>query len=348
MTDLAPHAEPSSAPSPLVIERLMACLVGDVRAHVIRRALAWPNGAPAETVSRAEIALALAGLLFEDVQRRVPMARAYVEDATHQGRALVFDHGALRTVAAASGALPAGSAAFARFLEPLGYRRVGIYDLARIGMTGFAYAHTDLPEGIPQYFVSELHPERFSPEFQDAVARVVGGSSDPLGERSRAILERLSTSGAVSFDDAKALLPELVACFDRQHEEPTLADYETLLAESAEMAWISTEGNAFNHATDRVDDVFLVSDQQKALGRPMKDTVEVSSNGNVMQTAFRAARTERLFRSAEGHMVVREVPGSFHEFITRKHLPGGALDLTFDAGNATSIFKMTASEKTSA
>lgn len=335
-------------PSSKTIERLMAGLVGDVRAHAIRLALVWPEGAPQSTVSRGEIALALAGLLFEDVQRRVPMARAYVEDAVHQGRSLVFDHGALRTVAAPSGALPQGSAAFSRFLEPLGYERVGTYDLTRIGMTGYAYVHADLPESIPQYFVSELYPERFSPEFQGAVQRVVGSSRDPLSERSSLILAELVEAGHVEFDDARSLIADLVACFDRQHQEPSLNDYETLLSESAEMAWISTEGNAFNHATDRVEDVFLVSDQQKTLGRPMKESVEVSANGNVMQTAFRAATTQRLFRADEGHMVVRDVPGSFHEMITRKSLPNGSIDLTFDTGNATSIFKMTSAERTSA
>ncbi len=179
------------------------------------------------------------------------------------------------------------------------------------------------------------------------MTRVVGESEDPLTARASELLARLSEQGALGFDDARALLPELVACFDRQHAEPTVEDYEALLSESAEMAWISTEGNAFNHATDRVADVFAVSDAQKALGRPIKEAVEVSRNGNVMQTAFRAASTERLFRSAEGHMVVREVPGSFHEFITRKPLDSGALDLTFDAGNATSIFKMTAGQDAS-
>ena len=73
----------------------------------------------------------------------------------------------------------------------------------------------------------------------------------------------------------------------------------------------------------------------------MKDAVEVSNNGNVMQTAFRAATRQALLRGPDGHMVVRDVPGSFHEMITRKALVDGTLDLTFDAGNATSIFKMT-------
>ena len=47
----------------------------------------------------------------------------------------------------------------------------------------------------------------------------------------------------------------IIAAFGRHHPAPRLADYETLLAQSAEAAWIATEGNAFNHATDRVPDV---------------------------------------------------------------------------------------------
>lgn len=346
MTNDALQPKPADAPRPsaLTIERLMAQHVGDVRAHSIRGSFVLPDGGARTHVSRAELALALAGLLFDDVQRRVPMARAYVEDAVRSGAPLTFDHGALRTVAAPCGELPGGALSVARFLEPLGYRRVGTYDLKRLGMTGYAYAHVDLPEDVPQYFVSELHPERFSEEFQAATARVVGTSRDPLSGRSLDALERLESLGLLTFSAAAALLTDLVAAFDRQHEEPTLADYETLLAESAEMAWIATEGSAFNHATDRVDDVFCVAERQKQLGRPMKETVEVSANGNVMQTAFRAAPTQRLFRTEEGHMVVREVPGSFHEFITRKRLDDGSLDLTFDAGNATSIFKMTSAD----
>jgi hypothetical protein len=337
-----PESASRPAPAAITIERLMASQVGEIRAHAIRSALVFPDGEARSDVSRAELALALAGLLFEDVQRRVPMARAYVEDSTRGGHALTFDHGALRTVATDCGELPPGAEAFARILEPLGYRRVGTYDLSKIHMTGFSYCHEDLPEGIPQYFVSELHPERFSPEFQAATARVVGESQDPLTLEVKNILDHLDRADLIDMADARRVLPELVAAFDRQHEEPTVEDYETLLSESAEMAWISTEGNAFNHATDRVQDVFAVAADQKSLGRPIKEAVETSRNGNVMQTAFRAASTQRLFRSAAGHMVVREVPGSFHEFITRKTLPTGELDLTFDAGNATSIFKMTA------
>lgn len=297
-----------------------------------------------DRVGRAELAQALTMLLFEDVTRRVPMAAAYVGDAARAGRKLVFDHGALRTVAGDCGALPSGIAAFARILEPLGFTVAGVYPLDRLGMTGRAYAHRDLPAAIAQFFVSELHPERFSAAFQQAVARVVGPSRDPLPLASKALLGELAVRGELPFEDACQLLPNLVCCFDRQHPEPRISDYETLLAESKEMAWIATEGNAFNHATDRVDDVVATAADQRRRGRPVKAEVEVSRSGRVRQTAFRAAMVERLFVDADGGLVARTVPGSFHEFISRDEEAPGVLDLRFDSGNATAIFGMTSTK----
>ena len=119
-----------------------------------------------------------------------------------------------------------------------------------------------------------------------------------------------------------------------------MQEYELFRAESAEMAWIATEGHAFNHITDRVADVPAVAAQQRALGRPVKDEVEVSATGRVVQTAFRAAEVERLMLDGD-RFVARRVPGSFLEFISRAPLADGSLDLAFDAQNAQAIFKMT-------
>src|SRR5207237_4766410 len=116
--------------------------------------------------------------------------------------------------------------------------------------------------------------------------------------------------------DAARLVPKLAACFDRHHAEPALADYELLLKESAEMAWISTEGNAFNHATDRVADVRAVADAQRGLGRPIKDSVEVSRSGRVLQTAFKADPVERGFVGGDGIVVKRTVPAWSYWCIT--------------------------------
>lgn len=333
------------------IRRLLAHRVDVPEGHPLWSVLAFPS-LPAlsgddERVHRAELAFGLAALLFADLLSRVPEGRRYVDRVAQAGGRVVFDHGALRTVAWPSGELPPGEAAFTRFLTALGYRLGGTYPLSRLKMTGRSYLHEDLPEALPQYFVSELHPERFSAGFQQAVTRVVGGSSDPLSPADVALVERLRRDRALPLDEARALLDALLRCFGRQHGDVRLSDYEALKAESAEMAWIATEGNVFNHATDRVADVHALAEALRAEGYSVKPQVEVSATGRVHQTALRAAPVQRLF-VLDGHLVPREVPGSFYEFITRHRLPPaddggvGALDLSFDSGNATGIFRMTA------
>jgi len=301
-----------------------------------------------EVVSRATMAMALNAVLMHGLLARVPTGAAYVADRRRAGHRITFDHGALRTVRfleGPTGALPAGERAFTRILEPLGYRISGLYPLARLRMTGRAYTHADQPETIPQFFVSELHVEEFSPAFHDAAVRVFGTSRDPLTAEAKTLLERLALQGQAPLWLAVDGLPSIVAAFGRQHDVPTEADYRQLLTESPEAAWIATEGNAFNHVTDRVADVDALAAAQKSLGRPMKDKVEVSSNGRVRQTAFKADPVERRFRTETGETAVA-VPGSFYEFISRDSFMAAngrrVLDLTFDSGNAQGIFKMTA------
>ncbi len=299
-----------------------------------------------ETASRAVVAMALNVVLMHGLLGRVPSGAAYVADRPRAGRRIVFDHGALRTIRfpdGPTGALPAGEQAFTRILEPLGYAFAGLYPLERLRMTGRAYAHRDFPEIIPQFFLSELHVYRFSPTFQAAALRVFGASADPLTDDARRLLATLSAGREASFDLAAAGLPALAVAFGRQHPIAALSDYRALLVESAEAAWIATEGNAFNHVTDRVDDVEAVASEQRALGRPMKDKVEISGSGRVRQTAFKADPVERALRGEDGAEVTLTVPGSFYEFISRDRLANdGGLDLGFDSGNAQGIFKMTA------
>ncbi|MFP4890950.1 DUF1338 domain-containing protein [Paraburkholderia sp. EG304] len=311
--------------------------------HVLNE---WESG----SVTRAELAQAMNMALFDDLLARSENGRRYTEETVAGGGSVYFDHGALRTVRwPHSGALPPGEAAFARILRPLGFRINGRYALDRLGMTGRAWAHDDAPDEIAQFFVSELHPERFSAAFQQAVTNVIGASRDPLTPRANGLLWELERDGVLPIDAAQELLPVIVGAFARQHEVPREADYEVLLKESAEMAWIATEGNAFNHATDRVADVFKLSDEEKAKGRPMKPEVEHSRSGRVFQTAYRADLVQREFRAADGSVVMRDVPGSFYEFITRKRsfdqdTRRWETDLRFDAGNAQGIFRMTASQ----
>ena len=310
----------------------------------IAPALAGESG---QTVSRAVFAMALNAVLFHDIMDRVALGAAYVAERRAAGLRILFDHGALRTIDfghGQTGALPAGHLAFARILEPLGYAMAGLYPLDRLKMTGRAYAHLDHPEVIPQFFVSELHVERFSPAVQAAAHRVFDATGDVLGAQATRALAAFATEGVCALETAIAALPQVVAAFDRSHPAPRLSDYQVLLAESAEAAWIATEGQSFNHATDRVANVEAVAEAQKALGRPVKDAVEVSASGRVRQTAFRAQPVERVFVTDTGEVTLT-VPGSFHEFISRDRFVDETgverLDLRFDSGNAQGIFKMT-------
>ncbi|WP_263366644.1 DUF1338 domain-containing protein [Edaphobacter bradus] len=336
-----------------ILQKLLEKIIGPERTGKLFQVLVvHPDlvAAGGPEVSRAVLAQALNMLLFEELLERVPAAKTYVEHCLSKGNTVMHDHGAVRTVALEHmGELPAGQEAITRILRPLGYALNGVYPLERLRMTGRSHAQVDYPEDIAQFFISELHPERFSPNFQQAVQRVTSTSVDPLTPEANALLEKLQSNRSLSLDESAELLPVLVKVFDRQHAEPGIVDYETLLAESPEMAWISTEGNAFNHATDRVPDVDKLSAEQKALGQPMKEAVETSQSGRVRQTAFHAARVLRGFRCGDGTRIEKEVPGSFYEFITRLPLPEKdgkrALDLSFDSSNAQAIFKMTANAK---
>lgn len=332
------------------LDQLVTAVLGNAAADAITQ-LALPGDLPdsgPDIVSRAECALAMTVALHHGLLARVPTAAAYAADCRAAGRKILLDHGALRTIilpdGVPTGAIPAGAAAFARILGPLGYVRADIYPLDRLRMTGYAWCHVDLPDSIAQFFVSELHVDRFDDDFAAAATRIFGTTRDALTPKAKAALAGFAADGRVPMTQAIAALPSLVAAFNRHHDVPALSDYETLKTASAEAAWIATEGNAFNHGTDRVDNVEAVADAQRAAGRAMKDRIEVSGSGRVRQTAYRADWVERPFVDDAGQSVMLTVPGSFYEFIDRKVDPAsGRLDLKFDSANAQGIFKMTAS-----
>lgn len=296
-----------------------------------------------ETCSRAVISQVLNVALLLDLLGRVPSADGYVNDLVDSRKKLVFDHGALRTVdLARMGNLPCGEESITRVLKPMGYVLAGTYPLSKLKMTGRAYKHQDYPESLPQFFVSELHVCQFSKKFQEVAERVTSRSRDPLESETLNDLALLSGEGSLPFEKSVRVLRAIIRCFSRHHPIPALRDYETLLAESPEMAWIATEGNAFNHATDRVVSLDAVVKEQIAKGRNMKESIEVSSSGRVRQTAYKADRVRRVFSDDSLVAVQRDVPGSFFEFIERSAVPdSNALDLSFDSGNAQGIFKMT-------
>jgi hypothetical protein len=341
-------------PSQSTLHRLLECCCTTEEADALIKTVSVPPPLlhmSGDSVSRALLCQALMLVLLRDLLARTPTARRYVEGRVSQGQQIVFDHGAVRTVALAGmGALPAGESAITRVLHPLGYVRSETYPLDRLGMTGRAYTHQDFPESLPQFFLSELHPERFSGRFQEAVRRITASSRDPLPRRAQQQLATLSSCQVLDMSEARSLLADMTASFARQHDAPALSDYNVLLKESAEAAWIATEGNTFNHATDRVPSLEELITEQRRLERPLKDKIETSRSGRVRQTAFRADSVEREFVGRYGGRILCIVPGSFFEFIQRERLVdretgGWRLDLSFDSSNAQGIFGMTAASR---
>ena len=186
-----------------------------------------------------------------------------------------------------------------------------------------------------------MHVEALDDGARAAAHRVFGASQDPLDTATLRFLADLKATGRAPVTDTIEILPRLAAAFGRSHPACSIEDYEILRAQSAEAAWIATEGAAFNHVTDRVADVEALAAALRDAGYAMKPRVEVSASGRVRQTALRADTVRRRFTSNEG-LIERDVPGSFYEFITRAVDPAtGRLDLAFDSGNATGIFAMT-------
>jgi hypothetical protein len=331
---------------------LVASTVGQPAADWLKHRVDVPQGLQEfswseDAIHRVWLAEALNLCLFHKLVEAVPDGLRYVDEQFESGRKVVFDHGAIRTVDwAENGELPRGRQAFSRLLEPLGFTDVRTYPLTRLNMTGWGYRQMDLPEDIAQFFVSELHPGRLSEAFQSAVGRVVGSSRDPLSREDLNILKRLQTTRHCNVEEATRLLPGLYRAFGRQHGVVREEDYRQLLSESAEMAWIATEGNSFNHLTDRVADLEATVEEQIRRERPMKDSIEVSGSGRVMQTAYKACTVNRDLLNAEGVLKTHQLPGSFVEFIQRKIDPeNGKIDLNFDSSNAQGIFKMTDSKR---
>ena len=180
-----------------VLWQLLETSIGPKRAERLFRVLViHPEivSDPGPRVSRAVLAQALNMLLFENLLERVPAAEQYVQRCLDHKRTVMHDHGAVRTVAIdGMGGLPAGQEAITRVLRPLGYALNGTYPLERLKMTGRSYAQVDYPEEIAQFFISELHPERFSPEFQAAVGRVTATSTDPLTPEATTLLKKMET-----------------------------------------------------------------------------------------------------------------------------------------------------------
>ena len=78
------------------LPRLLAAAIGESKAHLALTTLTIDPAlaGTGDTVSRAQVAMALNAALFADLLDRVPTAQRYIDAVRGAGETIVFDHGA--------------------------------------------------------------------------------------------------------------------------------------------------------------------------------------------------------------------------------------------------------------
>ena len=176
-----------------VLKQLLTNIIGaDRAARLFQVLLIHPTIAADQRsqAPRAALAQALNMLLFEDLLGVLPAAENRTLDrCLNDNKTVMHDHGAVRTVALEGmGALPAGQEAITRILlssRLCPQRRLSVRTSPH--RPDRSHAQVDYPEDIAQFFISELHPDRFSPEFQQAVQRVTSTSINPVTSEAESL-----------------------------------------------------------------------------------------------------------------------------------------------------------------
>ena len=251
------------------------------------------------------------------------------------------DHIAFRTM----GVSNLGVASFGKIFSQYGYERRDEYDFAEKKLTAFWYAPPE--EHLPRIFVSELRVHDLSAEAQRIIHRYTDTvTSDPVD--------------ALNLDDGEAV--------DRFLHQPlwptpTLADYQTLLAESEYAAWVIYNRYYLNHFTISVHNLKPTYNSIDAFVDFLeKRGFRLNSSGGVIKVspdgALRQASTVAQLVDAEfaGGDTAR-IAGSYVEFAERRvlpqftHLPASQITRQhrregFEAANADKIFESTFTTQT--
>ncbi len=220
----------------------------------------------------------LLDLLWERYAAEVPYARTFVQLS---GGSFRNDHVALRSLARPGG----GIALFARVFERLGWKPAGQYTFPDTHLSAIYLSH---PEGLPRVFISELLPERLSPEAQRLLATL---PEEPPPPES----------------------PEALADWFSAPPPPEEAALLALEKESQYGAWLLAFGRKVNHFTGAVEDVEVWQRRMREAGVPMKSAIEGEPGSPLRQTATYAAPAS--IRLADGRS--REWPYAYFEIAQR-------------------------------
>lgn len=254
------------------------------------------------------------------------------------------DHIAFRTM----GVPHLGLASFEKIFSHYGYEKRDEFNFTEKKLTAFWYS-PPAGEGhnLPRIFVSELRVDELSEEAQRIIRTYTDTiTSDPVD--------------TLDLDDASAVDQFL---HQPLWQTPTLADYQTLLAESEYAAWVIYNRYYLNHFTISVHNlkpgyntidafVAFLTDRGIRLNSA-GGTIKVSPDGGLRQASTVAQMIDAGFAGGD----IFRIAGSYVEFAERRVLPEFQ-DLPadqigrqhrregFETGNADKIFESTFTTQT--
>lgn len=290
--------------------------------------------------------------LWQHYNQLVPYGPMIMAAMQSRGDVWIEDHVAYRTLPGAN----TGSHILERVFEILGYEHKDNYFFDSKQLKAFWMSPPDVHEhtslASPKIFLSELIPDKFSPEFQSIISRL----SLSVVESPLPRIEHLAASTLQgSCVDALELVKECVALFTSgpSWSRPTIKDYQTLGRESEYAAWTMLYGHQINHFTlsahlmNSFTHLASLADFiEKTLLIPMNHSgglIKGSPELLLEQVATMASSYDYVFQDG-----VQEVPYGFVEFAYRHTLPGAQHDGAwqsyyqgFVTSNADKIFEST-------
>lgn len=284
--------------------------------------------------------------LMSRYQERVPDVSAVIAAMVRNrliGKAddIENDHIAFRTM----GVPQLGVQSLEKIFLHYGYTKMDHYYFASKKLDAWWYA-PPLPK-YPRIFISELRVKDLSQAAQDIITSYTDEvKADPVT--------------LLDLDDSKAVDTFLHSGLWRT---PTLADFQTLAAESEYAAWVIYNRYYLNHFTVSVHNLptgyntiaefnqFL--EQNGFILNDAGGKIKTSPDGKLLQSATVAGMIPATFAGGE---TIR-IAGSYVEFAERKvlpefaGLPAAAIHREhrregFEAGNADKIFESTYSTQT--
>ncbi len=285
--------------------------------------------------------------LMRRYRERVPDVQAIVDAMIAEGmvpaaETIENDHIAFRTM----GVPNLGLASFEKIFLHYGYEKRDPYNFAEKKLSAFWYSpptgESAQGQNLPRIFASELRVNDLSAEAQAIIRRYTDTvTTDPVD--------------ALDLNDGAA-----VDAFLHQPlwQTPTVAEYQTLLAESEYAAWVIYNRYYLNHFTISVHnlpdgynsiDSFVAFLQARDFRlNTAGGVVKVSPDGGLRQASTVAQLVDAEFANGE----TTRIAGSYVEFAERRvlpqfaHLPAEAITRQhrrdgFEAANADKIFEST-------